>query len=81
MLHFLCSCEACAYSSCPCYSLMLLLSQELSFSLSYNTSSILLKIDNIIHYGKCSKISHTFLFLFSNKMLVFRVAIHKMDRF
>ena len=29
-------------------------------------------------YGKCSKISNTFLFPFSNKMLVFRAGIHKM---
>ena len=29
-------------------------------------------------YGKCSKISNTFLFLFSNKMLVFRTGIYKM---
>ena len=29
-------------------------------------------------YGKSSKISKTFLFLFSNKMLVFRARIHKM---
>ena len=29
-------------------------------------------------YGKCSKILNTFLFLFSNKMLVFRVEIHKL---
>ena len=29
------------------------------------------------NYGKCSKISNTFLFLFSNKMLVFRAGIHK----
>ena len=29
-------------------------------------------------YGKCSKIQSTFLFLFSNKMLVFRAGIHKM---
>ena len=28
--------------------------------------------------GKCSKISNTFLFLFSNKALVFRAGIHKM---
>ena len=28
-------------------------------------------------YGKCSKISNTFLFLFSNKMLVFRARIQK----
>ena len=30
-------------------------------------------------YGKCSKISYTFLFLFSNKMLIFRAGIHNMD--
>ena len=29
-------------------------------------------------YGKCSKILNTFLFLFSNKMLVIRAGIHKM---
>ena len=29
-------------------------------------------------YGKCSKISNTFLFLFSNKMLVFRAGIHNL---
>ena len=29
-------------------------------------------------YGKCHKISNTFLFLFSNKLLVFRAGIHKM---
>ena len=29
-------------------------------------------------YGKCSKISHTFLFLISNKLLVFRAGIHEM---
>ena len=29
-------------------------------------------------YGKCSKISNTFLFLFLNKMLVIRAGIHKM---
>ena len=28
-------------------------------------------------YSKCSKISNTFLFLFSNKMLVIRAGIHK----
>ena len=28
--------------------------------------------------GKCSKILNTFLFLFSNEMLVFRTGIHKM---
>ena len=29
-------------------------------------------------YGKCPKISNTFLFLFSNKMLVVRAGVHKM---
>ena len=29
-------------------------------------------------YGKCSKISNTFIFLFLNKMLVCRAIIHKM---
>ena len=29
------------------------------------------------YHGKCSKILITFLFLFSNKMLVFRAGIHK----
>ena len=28
-------------------------------------------------YSKCSKISNTFLFLFSSKMLVFGTGIHK----
>ena len=31
------------------------------------------------NYGKCSKISNTFPFLFSNKMLVLRTESHKMD--
>ena len=29
-------------------------------------------------YGRCSKITNTFLFLFSNKILVFRAGTHKM---
>ena len=29
-------------------------------------------------YSKCSKISSTFLFLFSNKMLIIMAGIHKM---
>ena len=29
------------------------------------------------NYGKCSQISNTFNFLFSNKLLVFRAGIHK----
>ena len=32
----------------------------------------------LIEYSRCSKISNTFLFLFSNEMLVFRAGIHKM---
>ena len=32
----------------------------------------------ILDYGKCSKISNTFLFLFSNKILIFRDGIYKM---
>ena len=31
-----------------------------------------------IAYGKCSNISNTFLFLFSNKTFVFRAGIQKM---
>ena len=30
------------------------------------------------YFSKCSKILNTFLFLLSNKMLVFRAGIHKM---
>ena len=30
------------------------------------------------YFGQCSKISNTFLFLFSNKMLVIRAVISKM---
>ena len=33
--------------------------------------------ETICRYSKCSKISHTFLFLFSDKMLVIRAGIHK----
>ena len=32
----------------------------------------------MLYYGKCSKISNTFLFLFSNKILLIRAGIHKM---
>ena len=31
-----------------------------------------------MHKRKCSKISNTFIILFSNKMLVIRAVIHKM---
>ena len=31
-----------------------------------------------LQFGKCSKIMNTFLFLFSNEMLVFRAGVHKM---
>ena len=34
-------------------------------------------VGNLMHWLKCSKILNPFLFLFSNKMLVFRVGIHK----
>ena len=34
--------------------------------------------DDVYMYSKCSKILNTFLFLFSNKMLVFRTENHKM---
>ena len=34
--------------------------------------------DDVYIYSKCSKLSNTFLFLFSNKMLVFRTENHKM---
>ena len=37
------------------------------------------KLILIPDYGKCSKISNTFLFQFSNKMLVFRAGIQTMD--
>ena len=43
---------------------------------SYNMQCSLIRPISVI-YGKCSKISNTFLFLFSNKMLVFRAGIHK----
>ena len=32
----------------------------------------------VYYFGKCPKILNTFLFLFSNKMLVFRAGIHRM---
>ena len=35
------------------------------------------KYNVFMGYGKCSKILSTFLFEFSNKMLVFRAGIHK----
>ena len=39
----------------------------------YECAVILYKL-----YGKCSKISNIFLFLFSNKIFVIRTGIHKM---
>ena len=37
------------------------------------------KIKIVVDFcGKCTKISNTFLFLFSNKMIVTRTGIHKM---
>ena len=31
-----------------------------------------------VHYSKCSKILNTFLFLFSDNMLVLKAGVHKM---
>ena len=42
----------------------------------HNSQAAVLK--SISTYCKCSKVSNTFLFLFSNKMLIFRAGIHKM---
>ena len=36
------------------------------------------QVINVLWYGKCFKISNTFLFLISNKMLVIRAGTHKM---
>ena len=33
-------------------------------------------LKNVFQYGECSKISNTFLILFSNKMLIIRAGIH-----
>ena len=41
------------------------------------TSLTNLNVIYLLIYGKCSKISNTFLFLFSNKLLVVRAEIHK----
>ena len=38
----------------------------------------LLSVSVCFTYGKCSKILNAFLFLFSNKILLFRAGIHKM---
>ena len=43
-----------------------------NFNMTYGSSTV-----SNFSYDKCSKISNTFLFLFSNKMLVFRAGIHK----
>ena len=63
-----------------------------SKELNYNTSNtycfactsscneiknIATEVHTKIKYGKCSKISTTFFFPFSNKMLVFRAGIQK----
>ena len=58
-------------------------SKPVSLSLSARSSTELSSVTLPIYsckisiYSKCSKISNTFLFLFSNKMLVFRAGIHK----
>ena len=36
------------------------------------------KKQNVHTYGKCSKISNTFLFLYSNKIILIRAGIHKL---
>ena len=36
------------------------------------------QVINVLWYGKCFKILNTFVFLISNKMLVFRAEAHKM---
>ena len=36
------------------------------------------KLGNNCGYGKCSELSNTFQFLFTNKMLVIRAGSHKM---
>ena len=43
-----------------------------------NKNEIEIKENGELWYRKCSKISNTFLFLFSNKMLVIRAGISKM---
>ena len=43
----------------------------------FQNSSVLKQIQVILIYGKCSKTSNTFRFLFSNTMLVFRAGIRK----
>ena len=46
-----------------------------AFTIAYVKSTFILVSLN--GYSKCSKTSNTFLFLFSNKMLVSRAGIHK----
>ena len=45
---------------------------------NHSRQKILLQTSLDITTGKCSIFSNSFLFLFSNKMLVFRAGIHKM---
>ena len=42
-----------------------------------DTIKHMLKLEGNPKYGKCPKISNTFLFLFSTKMLAIRAGIHK----
>ena len=63
--------------------LYIMSSLALSFrSCCEGTSRYTYWVSNILgnskHYDKWSKFFNTFLFLFSNKMLVFRAGIHKM---
>ena len=45
---------------------------------SFPSTEIYIEPQDKSVYSKCSKISNTLLFLFSNKMLAFRAGIHKM---
>ena len=56
--------------------------EELSYLEKIATSTWRIKkgfVPNMKVWYICSKISNTFLFLFSNKLLIFMAGIHKMD--
>ena len=44
--------------------------------LATRTGSTTGECDQSLYYGNCSKVSNTFLFLFSSKVLVIRAGIH-----
>ena len=48
-------------------------------SLKNISGRLFFQVPNSYTYDKCSKISNIFLFLFSNKMLVFRAEIHSQN--